>query len=155
MKKTICLLALSSAMALPAFAQVSAQQESTMKKLIATYGEQAKADASRKSKATEKPIAVESFSADNGRQIFLMKRSWEGDEQPACASCHTDNPKNEGKHSVSKKPIFPLAPAANPDRFTDVAKVEKNFSLHCRELYERDCTPMEKGHFLTYLLSVK
>jgi len=155
MKKTMCLLALSSALSLPVFAQVTEKQESTMKQLITSYGEKAKADAAKASKAKDKPIAVEPFSVDNGRLMYSMKRSWEGEEQPACSGCHTDNPKNEGKHMVSKKPIKPLAPAVNPERFTDVAKVEKNFTLHCRELYERDCTPMEKGHFLTYLLSVK
>ena len=42
----------------------------------------------------------------------------------SCASCHTDNPKQAGRTRVGK-PIEPLAPSANRERFTDAAKVEK------------------------------
>ena len=152
--KSILMLTLAGSFALSAQAQgVSATQSDIMNKLIAKYGDMAKADAA--AKAQGKPFAVEPFSVEGGRQIFLMTRTWEGDPQPACAACHTNDPKNEGKHIETKKPIKPLAPAANPERFTDVPKVEANFSKHCREVYSRDCTAAEKGHFLTYLLSVK
>jgi cytochrome c peroxidase len=154
MKKTTLLMALGAAIALPALAQgISATQTDIMTKLIATYAEKAKTEAAARAKG--KPFAVEQFTAENGRQIFMMSRNWEGDQQPACAACHTEDPKNEGKHIESKKPIKPLAPAANPERFTDVQKVEKNFAIHCRDVYSRDCTSAEKGHFLTYLMSVK
>ena len=152
--KSILMLALTSAFALTAQAQgVSAKQSDIMNKLIANYADKAKAEAA--AKANGKPFAVVPFSVESGRQIFLMTRTWEGDSQPACAACHTDDPKNAGKHIESKKPIKPLAPAANPERFTDVKKVEANFAKHCREVYSRDCTASEKGNFLTYLLSVK
>lgn len=157
MKRITLLLALSTAlgtMAMPVQAQgVSPAQSDVMNKLITKFGEKAKADAADKAKG--KPYTVEKFSVENGRQMFMMSRNWEGDEQPACSACHTEDPKNTGKHVESKKPIKPLAPVANPERFTDAEKVEKNFGIHCRELYSRDCTVMEKGHFLTYLLSVK
>jgi mono/diheme cytochrome c family protein len=153
MKQMMFLLALAGAIAVPAQAQnISATQTEIMKQLIATYAEKAKADAA---KAKGKPAQAEVFSPENGRQIYLMSRNWEGDAMPACAACHTDDPKQEGKHNLSKKPIMPLAPVANPERFTDVNKVEKNFSNHCRDIYSRDCTAAEKGHFLTYLMSVK
>jgi hypothetical protein len=153
-KRSILMLVLSGAFVVSAQAQgVSATQTETMSKLIANYAEKAKAEAAAKAK--DKPYAVEPFSANNGRQIYLMTRTWEGDAQPACAACHTDDPKQEGKHIESKKPIKPLAPAVSPDRFTDPKKVEANFAKHCREVYGRDCSSSEKGHFLTYLLSVK
>ena len=153
-KKSILMLVISGTLALSAQAEgVSAKQSEIMNKLIANYGEKAKAEAA--AKANGKPFAVVPFSVDAGRQIFLMSRTWEGDSQPACAACHTEDPKNEGKHVESKKPIKPLAPTANPERFTDVHKIEANFSKHCREVYSRDCTASEKGNFLTYLLSVK
>ncbi len=152
--KSILMLALTSAFALTAQAQgVSAKQSDIMNKLIANYADKAKAEAA--AKANGKPFAVVPFSVESGRQIFLMTRTWEGDSQPACAACHTEDPKNAGKHIESKKPIKPLAPTANPERFTDVNKIEANFSKHCREVYSRDCTASEKGNFLTYLLSVK
>lgn len=153
-KKSVLMLVISGTLALSAQAAgVSAKQSEIMNKLIASYGEKAKTEAA--AKANGKPFAVVPFSVDAGRQIFLMTRTWEGDSQPACAACHTEDPKNEGKHIESKKLIKPLAPAANPERFTDVQKVEANFSKHCREVYSRDCTASEKGNFLTYLLSVK
>jgi hypothetical protein len=152
--KSFLMLVVSGTLAFSAQAQgISAKQSDIMNKLIVNYGEKAKADAAAKAKG--KPFAVEPFSVEGGRQIFLMTRTWEGDSQPACAACHTDDPKNAGKHIETKKPIKPLAPAANPERFTDVHKVEANFAKHCREVYSRDCTASEKGHFLTYLLSVK
>lgn len=154
MRKIALLLAMAGTIALPVQAQgISPTQTDIMKKLIVQYGEKAKAEASKNAKG--KPFAAEEFSAENGRQIYLMSRNWEGDEMPACAACHTDDPKKEGTHNQSKKPIKPLAPAVSPERFTSVEKVEKNFSKHCRDLYSRDCTSMEKGNFLTYLLSVK
>ena len=149
MNKKLCLLTIAALITTPACAQVSEKQTNVMKQLIEGYAKMTKAEADKKKSAAE------SFSADNGRQIYLASRNWEGEEQPACATCHTDDPKKVGKHIISKKPINPLAPAANPERFTDIAKVEKNFSKHCNELYNRDCTAQEKGHFLTYLLSVK
>jgi hypothetical protein len=153
-KKTILLLAMSGTFAMSVQAQgISAAQTDVMNKLIVKFADKAKAESVAKAKG--KPFAVERFSAENGRQIYLMSRTWEGDEQPACATCHTDDPKDEGKHVVSKKLIKPLAPFANPDRFTNIEKVEQNFAKHCRELYSRDCTATEKGHFLTYLLSVQ
>lgn len=156
-KNTALLLALAGTLGVTALAAraegVSPAQASTMNQLIAVYGEKAKAEAARA--ALGKPHTVEPFTVENGRQIFLKSRNWEGEDQPACATCHTEDPKNQGRHAVSKKAIPPLAPAANAERFTDAEKVEKNFSIHCRELYSRDCTAAEKGHFLTYLLSVK
>lgn len=153
MKKTTLLLALAGLVSLPVLAEISAKQAEVMNQLIANYAGKVKADAVAMAKG--KPPVVEQFTAEKGRQIYMMSRTWEGDEQPACSTCHTDDPKLEGKHAVSKKPISPLAPTVNAERFTSAEKVEKNFSKHCRELYNRDCTVAEKGHFLTYLLSVK
>jgi mono/diheme cytochrome c family protein len=154
--KRIIVLAISAALTLPALAQsISAEQNDTMKQLIAIYADKVKAIAAATKTSTGQPAKAEEFSAENGRQIYLKSRNWEGEEQAACATCHTDDPKNTGKHAISKKSIYPLAPVANIHRFTSVDKVETNFSLHCHELYNRDCTAAEKGHILTYLLSVK
>lgn len=153
MKHNILLLVVAAAFAVPVHAEgISSAQTDVIKKLMAKYAEKTKVDSA---KSKEKPISVEEFSADAGRKIFLSSRNWEGDEAPACSACHTDDPKKPGKHAATKKPIQPLAPAANPERFTSIAKVEKNFSTHCQEIYSRDCDPAEKGHFLAYMLSVK
>lgn len=73
----------------------------------------------------------------------------------ACASCHTANPADTGKHIVTGKPIRPLSPAVNAKRFSSLARVEKRFSKHCNEVVGSDCTPQEKASYITYLLTEK
>jgi mono/diheme cytochrome c family protein len=91
------------------------------------------------------------FSAERGAQFFKSKHGAEW----SCSSCHTDNPAAPGKHAKTDKPIKPMAPAANPERFTDSAKVAKWFKRNCGDVLDRPCTAQEKGDFLSYLLSVR
>ena len=44
----------------------------------------------------------------------------------SCTTCHTADPRQPGKTPAHRK-VDPLAPAANPERFTDLKKVEKWF----------------------------
>jgi hypothetical protein len=62
-------------------------------------------------------------SISRGEQFFTSKHGKEW----SCASCHESPPNHETKHIVTGKVIKPLAPAANPARFTDEAKVDKWF----------------------------
>jgi mono/diheme cytochrome c family protein len=73
----------------------------------------------------------------------------------SCASCHTRNPADPGKHAKTDKPIGPMAPSANAERFTDPKKVAKWFKRNCGDVLDRECTSLEKGDVLTYLLSIK
>lgn len=98
--------------------------------------------------------ASKGLSADAGKAFFNRELTIRG-KQVACASCHTSNPANTGKHIVTGKPIKPLAPSVNTQRFSDVEKVEKNFEKHCLEIIGRDCTAQEKGNYIAYLLTVK
>ena len=98
--------------------------------------------------------AATGLSVEDGKAFFSRELTIRG-KQVACASCHTANPANSGKHVVTGKPIQPLAPAANPKRFSDLDKVEKNFEKHCLDIIGRDCTAQEKGNFIAYLISVK
>jgi cytochrome c peroxidase len=91
------------------------------------------------------------FSAAAGKQFFDQKHG--GDL--SCSSCHTENPAATGKHANTGKLIKPLAPAANPERFTDPKKVAKWFRRNCHDVLARECTPQEKGDVLAYLLTVK
>jgi hypothetical protein len=91
------------------------------------------------------------FSAQRGEQFF---RSTHGNEW-SCASCHTQSPLQQGRHAQTGKTITPLAPAANPQRFTDIAKVEKWFRRNCNDVAGRPCTAQEKGNVLQYLMSLK
>ena len=73
----------------------------------------------------------------------------------SCASCHTDNPTAPGKHARTGKPIEPLAPAANAQRFASAEKVEKWFKRNCGDVLGRTCTPAEKADVVAWLITVK
>jgi mono/diheme cytochrome c family protein len=96
------------------------------------------------------PTFTPSFVA--GKQFYNRKFNTNGHEV-ACASCHTQNPANTGKNIVTSKPIKPLSPVVNPNRFTDIAKVEDNFIDHCNDIIGADCSAEEKANFITYLLT--
>lgn len=89
------------------------------------------------------------FSADRGGAFF---KGTHGNDW-SCASCHTDDPTREGSHARTGKPIAPLAPAANPERFTSADKVDKWFRRNCNDVLGRECTAQEKGDVLTWLLA--
>jgi hypothetical protein len=102
------------------------------------------------SEAQQTAPAFSGFSAERGAQFFTTRHSdW------SCASCHTRNPLATGEHVRTGKKIAPLAPAANPERFSSVKKVDKWFRRNCNDVLDRACTPQEKGDLLTYLLSLK
>ena len=87
-------------------------------------------------------------SAPRGAQFFAARHGndW------SCASCHGAPPTGDGKHASTGKRIAPLAPAANPERFTVEAKTEKWFRRNCNDVLGRACTAAEKADVLAYLL---
>ena len=89
--------------------------------------------------------------ASRGQAFFTSThgREW------SCASCHGAVPTQGGKHASTGKPIQPLAPAFNPERFSDAAKVEKWFRRNCNDVAGRECTPAEKADVLAWLLTLK
>lgn len=91
------------------------------------------------------------LQAERGRQFFASRHGAEW----SCSSCHTADPRTSGRHAVTGKTLKPLAPSANPDRFTDVAKVEKWFRRNCKDVLSRECTAREKGEVLAYLQSLR
>lgn len=103
----------------------------------------------------KKEAGAASFSAEEGKKLYNLKRvhSQKKDER-SCTTCHTENPASTGKTPVGKA-IEPLSPAANKERFTDPKKVEKWFKRNCEWVLERECTPKEKGDFITYMMSLK
>lgn len=133
MKKPWIPIAISLACVSHAFAQ-------TPQQLIAEFAEEAQ----------QASTPFHGFDARHGEQFFSQPHGGEW----SCSSCHTSNPAAMGKHVVTGKPIDPLAPGANPERFTNPAKVDKWFKRNCKDVLKRECTPQEKGDVLTYLLSV-
>ena len=86
-----------------------------------------------------------------GEQFFNAKHGKEW----SCASCHENPPNHDTKHIVTGKVIKPLAPSANPIRFTDEAKAEKWFKRNCNDVLGRDCTAQEKADVFSWLMTVK
>jgi hypothetical protein len=72
-------------------------------------------------------------------------------EKRKCSLCHTEDLRRIGKHAVTGKAIEPLAPSANPKRLTDAEHIEKWFLRNCKWTLGRECTPQEKGDFLTMI----
>lgn len=89
-------------------------------------------------------------SAERG-EAFFRRQFGVSAKLPACTSCHTDNPAAVGSHAVTGKEIRPLAPAAESERFSDAAKVEKWFGRNCREVVGRACSPAEKADFIQFV----
>lgn len=89
--------------------------------------------------------------AARGQQFFTQPhgREWR------CSMCHGEAPVQPGKHVLTEKPIASLAPAANRERFTNPAKVEKWFRRNCNDVAGRECTAQEKADILAWLLSFK
>lgn len=104
-----------------------------------------------KTQAKLENTSFKDFNAAAGQTLYRTV----GPNQLACASCHTDSPKNIGKHAKTNKSIEPLAPSVNAKRFSDAAQVEKWFKRNCNDALGRTCTTQEKGDFMTYVLSVK
>jgi hypothetical protein len=104
--------------------------------------------------AREAGVPEASLSAERGAAFYRSEHRATNGEVIGCASCHTANPKQAGRTRIGKR-IEPLAPAANPERFTDAAKVEKWFRRNCHDVLQRACSAQEKGDFIAWLNQVK
>lgn len=92
------------------------------------------------------------FSAANGEKMWTQQfAASEEPMQRSCTSCHGTDLTKPGSHKRTGKVIEPLAPSVNGERFTDEAKIEKWFLRNCKWTLGRECTPQEKGDFLSYL----
>lgn len=91
------------------------------------------------------------FSANRGEAFFLAQANVNPDTA-SCSSCHTSNPRSPGKTRAGQR-IEPMAVSVTPDRFSDLAKVEKWFRRNCDTVLKRECTAMEKGDFIAFMSS--
>lgn len=90
-------------------------------------------------------------SAERGKVFFAARHG--GDL--SCASCHGAPPTAPAKHASTGKAIDTLAPAFNPVRFTDTAKVNKWLTRNCKDVLARECSAVEKADVLAYVMSLK
>jgi hypothetical protein len=94
------------------------------------------------------------FSAEDGKKLFNSSRMHsKKKESRSCTKCHTKDPSSDGRTTVGKK-IEPISPAVTPKRFTEPKKVKKWFRRNCKWVLERECTPEEKGNYITYMMSL-
>lgn len=95
--------------------------------------------------------AFAGFSATRGETLFRTKWA-KGDERtPSCTACHTDNPRGQGQNAKTGRAIEPVAVSAIPKRFTDMGEVEKQFGRDCKNVLGRECSPLEKGDYITFM----
>lgn len=103
--------------------------------------------------ARYKSEGASNFSAEHGKKNWTKEVKSESGEMMSCTTCHGDDLSKAGKHHKTGKLIEPMAPGANPERFTDAKKIEKWFKRNCNDAWGRECTAQEKGDVLKFLLS--
>ena len=135
MLRTLSIAVLTASFAVPALAGPA------LERLLDTYRAQAQ--------QTEPGFA--GFSAERGRAFYLAPHTGGQPNMSACASCHTPDPTQAGRHVKTGREIEPMAVHVTPDRFTDLSKVEKRFSRDCPNVLGRECTAREKGDFILFL----
>jgi hypothetical protein len=104
------------------------------------------ADAQQMQKAYEQQ-AGQPASSQRGQVFFTSKHGGEW----SCATCHTAKPTATGKHTMTGRPIDPLAPSANKERFTSERQTEKWFRRNCKDVLNRECSAIEKADVIAFL----
>ena len=137
MKTSLCASLLLTTSLLPLSALAAPRDE-----VLAQYAVAAKAASS----------SFSGFSAARGEKLHFSKSSGGKPDTPACTSCHADKPQSAGRNP-SGKTIEAVAVSVTPSRYTDPAKVEKWFKRNCNDVLGRECTPLEKGDWLTYMIT--
>jgi hypothetical protein len=135
--KPILTLGLLAALVLPLTAVAAPRDE-----LLAQYAAAAKLTSP----------GFSGFSPARGEKLHLSKFTSGKAETPSCASCHADNPRSAGR-TLTGKSIEPMALSINPTRYGDPLKVEKWFRRNCNEVLGRECSPVEKGDWLSFMIS--
>jgi len=92
------------------------------------------------------------FSAKAGEQLWQQKVvSTKDGRARSCTTCHGSDLRRSGKHAKTGKAIEPLSPAVNSERVTSAKKIRKWFKRNCKWTWGRECTPQEKGDFLSFI----
>ena len=87
--------------------------------------------------------------ADQGERLW--QKTFDNNGERSCASCHTKDLTQNGKHIKTRKDIKPMSPSVNPERLTDGKKINKWFKRNCKWTLGRECTAQEKTNFLVYI----
>ncbi|MCM8596999.1 DUF1924 domain-containing protein [Accumulibacter sp.] len=92
------------------------------------------------------------FSASRGDSFHRRAFAGGKAETPACASCHSNDPRAAGRTPTGKR-IEPMAVSISAARYSDPAKVDKWFRRNCQEVLGRECSAQEKGDWLSFMFS--
>jgi len=92
------------------------------------------------------------LSAQRGKALFESKVGGGKPETKSCTACHGASPLKTGQTRAGKL-IEPMAVSKTPQRYTELKKVSKWFRRNCKTVLGRECTPQEKGDFLTFMSS--
>ncbi|HRF12408.1 MAG: putative heme protein [Candidatus Accumulibacter phosphatis] len=95
--------------------------------------------------------AFAGFSAARGKTLHTQAFAGGKPDTPACTSCHGNDTRGAGRNPAGKS-IEAMALSASPSRYNDPAKVEKWFKRNCHDVLGRECTPLEKGDWLTFMI---
>lgn len=87
-----------------------------------------------------------------GKTFWNAQHKDDQGQAVSCATCHGEDLTKPGKHYKSGKVIEPMSRRSNPERLTDAEKVEKWFKRNCKQVLDRECTPLEKIDLLTFLV---
>lgn len=115
------------------------------------------------------------FSAARGERFYFSRHVVPVVGEVSCASCHLKDPRravlrhrtkilcrachviDESEHpdpkGAKKRIIDAFSPVAFGKRFTDFDSTQKWFKLNCTYVLKRDCTDLEKGDLISWLLS--
>lgn len=96
--------------------------------------------------------AFTGFSAARGQTLHTQAFAGGKADTPACTSCHGATPRSSGRTPAGKA-VEPMALSLSPSRYSDAAKVDKWFTRNCRDVLGRECTPREKGDWLSFMFS--
>lgn len=125
---------------------------SSMLMILLCASAAAGADAVDERLAAYKAQGANGFSAAVGEALWNKRvKDARTGESRNCATCHTANLRDPGKHAETGKLIEPMKPAVNPKRLSDARQIEKWFLRNCKWTYGRECTPQEKGDFLVFI----
>jgi mono/diheme cytochrome c family protein len=94
--------------------------------------------------------AFAGFSAVRGKALYLQTFTGGKPDTPSCTRCHGKDTRAPGQ-TLTGKSIEPVALSASPTRYADPAKVEKWFKRNCTEVMGRECSPREKGDWLSFM----
>jgi len=97
------------------------------------------------------PLAA--YHAISARPLFFNKRRPPPPYVPDKTGGKKPGPPRKTGKTRTGKPIKPMALSKTPDRYSDPEKVEKWFRRNCRSVLGRECTPVEKGDFITFMIS--